>query len=170
MDYYGQGKVDAFLRAKRSTFINTEFQLQLDEGSPQKGRWLYVDTIAVDLHDKAVYLCEVTGAKSLGGLLNKVKKLTANWIDYRAALVRDARVPQGWPVLLWFFVPKVLAEDLFVELVTMDARPPPYRITPLEAVAQWTYDIHNRPDDRCITFFEANTPAYAPTTDASSPL
>jgi hypothetical protein len=172
MDYYAQEAVNTFLRAKRTTFINTEFQLQLDEDSPQKGRWLYVDTVAIDFHEKAVYLCEVTYAKtSFTALLEKVKKLAANWSGYCAALVRDAGVPPDWPVRLWLFVPKARAEDLFVELETMDVAPPPNRITPLEAVAQWTYDIHNRREDRCIPFFhEANAPECAAVTGASTPL
>lgn len=48
MDYF-QGVVTEFLRANRSTFVNTEYLIQLDEvKTPLKARHWYCDALAVN--------------------------------------------------------------------------------------------------------------------------
>jgi len=65
VDYF-QSVVTDYLRANRSTFLNTECLLQLQPwDSPRKGESWICDVVAVNFHKSTVYLCEVTYSKSL---------------------------------------------------------------------------------------------------------
>jgi hypothetical protein len=71
MDYF-QGVVTEFLRANRSTFVNTEYLIQLDEGKlPVKSRHWYCDALAVNFEESTVFLCEVTYSKTMSAPSNR---------------------------------------------------------------------------------------------------
>ena len=142
MDYF-QGVVAEYLRADRSTFVNPEFCLQLDEGvkEPSKGTSWYIDLLAVSFKDKTVYLCEVTYAKVPGALISRLTAWCSNWQRMLETVRRDAGVPADWPVRPWLFVPEVGIKTLVAKLPPLPVIP---RITPLEMTEPWKYNGWNR--------------------------
>jgi hypothetical protein len=150
MDYF-QGVVAEYLRANRSTFINTECMIQLDEGSvPAKGRHWFCDIIAVNLVEKRVYLCEVTFSKTLGALTKRLQTWSANWPAIKAALVRDCGVNQDWAVTPWLFIPRALRPVLDARLAQLkgvgagDPSMPTPKVNHLEEVVPWEYQHWDR--------------------------
>ena len=150
MDYF-QGVVAEFLRANRSTFINTECLLQLQPGdAPAKGEHWYCDVVSVNFQEETVYLCEVTYSKTMHSLLARLAAWSKVWSRLTEAIVRDCHVPPGWRVQPWVFIPSA-HEDLFNKKMTASnisadaliAMPMP-RITHLERVVPWNYPSWNR--------------------------
>lgn len=154
LDYY-QGVVTDFLRANRALFLNTECCIQVNPGeNPDKsGPHWFCDAVAVDFGRAAIFLCEVSYAKSLGSLVKRLSEWDAHWPSVLEALVRDNHLPQGWPVQPWVFVPKHCEPALdsgLARVREMAGRPlamPQPRVTFLEEVAPWKYWSWNRRDD-----------------------
>ena len=148
MDYF-QGVVTDYLRASRSVFVNTECCIQLNAGAnpDTSGPHWYCDAIAVDFRKGAIYLCEISYAKSLSALLKRLDGWNANWTLLRAALVRDCAVPSQWPVQPWVFIPSgcrdVLAKGL-TKFLAAGAQMPEPKVTNLEDVVPWKYQSWNR--------------------------
>lgn len=144
MDYY-QGVVLDYLRTDRAIFVNSECCIQLNEGrSPVKDEHWFCDAVAVDFGAEptpTVFLCETSYAAGLGKLIHRLKAWSEHWDGVRKALQRDCKVPSGWPVRPWLFVPEKAIEKLVerVNLLTgADGHPilrP--RITTLESVQPW---------------------------------
>ena len=150
MDYF-QGVVAEYLRANRSTFINTECLIQLDEGSvPAKGRHWYCDIVAVNLAEKNVYLCEVTFSKTLQALTNRLQAWNANWPAIKTALVRDCGVESDWGIAPWLFIPRGLQSVLDTRLTQLKgigegaASMPTPKVEYLEEVLPWKYQYWDR--------------------------
>lgn len=142
MDYY-QGVVTEFLRANRSTFVNTEYLIQLDEGVELgKGRHWYCDALAVNFDSATIHLCEVTYSKTMASLLARLNGWAANWESVCAAIRRDSRLCGDWTFRPWVFVPEsaqtLLLGKLRAQGLKFASLPPP-RITTLESVAPWNY-------------------------------
>lgn len=151
MDFY-QGVVVDYLRADRTVFLNTECCIQLNEGpNPDtSGPHWYCDAVAVDFRNETVFLCEISYAERLGSLIERLKAWTEHWPGVCAALERDCKVPKGWPVRPWLFVPEGLVSGLVGKLDKMEGadglaafKP---RITPLECVQPWLYRSWNHRD------------------------
>jgi hypothetical protein len=88
MDYF-QGVVTEYLRANRSTFVNTECLIQLKPGdSPAKGEHWYCDAVAVNFQEKAAFLCEVTYSRTLQSLFTRLAGWINNWAGIESALHR----------------------------------------------------------------------------------
>jgi hypothetical protein len=97
-----------------------------------------------------VFLCEISYAERLGSLVERLRAWTVHWPGVCAALVRDCKVPNGWPVRPWLFVPEQLVSGLIAKLDHMTGadgsaafKP---RITPLESVQPWHYRSWNHCD------------------------
>ena len=106
MDYF-QGVVTEFLRASRSTFVNTECLIQLDDGDKQlRGRHWYCDAMAVNFRLSTVYLCEITYSATMQPLLSRLQSWNANWLELTGAVLRDSGVPKEWKVEPWLFIPR----------------------------------------------------------------
>lgn len=145
MDYF-QGVVTEFLRANRSTFVNTEYLIQLDEGAtPLKARHWYCDALAVNFQDSTVYLCEITYSKTMTALLSRLQAWAANWEGVCAAIARDSRLAGAWNFKPWVFVPEDSRPLLLRKLELGQSLSLPQRsmpapvVTTLESVAPWNY-------------------------------
>jgi hypothetical protein len=105
MDYF-QGAVTEYLRANRSTFVNTECLIQLKPGdSPANGEHWYCDAVAVNFQEKAAYLCEVTYSRTLQYLFTRLGSWINNWAGIESALARDCGIGPDWKVRPWIFIP-----------------------------------------------------------------
>lgn len=143
MDYF-QGVVAEYLRANRATFINPEFQLQLDGDPnypPKDGHW-YIDFLAVNLKEQIAYLCEVSYAIHLTALIKRLNAWSDKWPHLVAALQRDTFIGEQWGVRAWLFVPENAIPRLLVKLPQMPVAP---KITPLEMTMPWRFHNFNRP-------------------------
>lgn len=97
MDYF-QGVVTEFLRANRSTFVNTECLIQLEPGdTPEKDRHWFCDVIALNLAEKTIYLCEVSYSGTLAALIKRLRAWAAchrhglDWRRYATATAGSRR-------------------------------------------------------------------------------
>jgi hypothetical protein len=147
MDYF-QGVVAEYLRADRAVFINTECLIQLHEGdAPAKGTHWYCDIVAVNFREKRVYLCEVTYSTTLNALLTRLRAWNSQWPALCDALKRDCKVPEGWEVIPWVFIPRRGRPRLRAKLAELNlpvsAISAP-RVTCLERVVPWKYQSWNR--------------------------
>ncbi len=146
MDYF-QGVVTEFLRANRSTFVNTECLIQLDEGdTPAKRRHWYCDAVAVEFERSIVSLCEVTYSTTMQPLIARLRAWDSHWPLICKAIARDCHVPDSWSIRPWLFVPEKLYEHVLKSKLTAflceapraDRMPYP-EVTYLEHVAPWNY-------------------------------
>lgn len=145
MDYY-QGIVAEYLDADRSVFLNSECYIQLMSGpNPPKGTMWYCDILAINLREKAAYMCEISFSKGLSALVERLAAWDREWTGVRTALQRDCSIPVEWPIKPWVFIPgvrwPVLKRKLKVESI-------PYpRVTYLEEIVPWKYSSDNRIED-----------------------
>jgi hypothetical protein len=145
MDYF-QGVVTEFLRANRSTFVNTEYLIQLDQGKTAlKSRHWYCDALAVNFEHSTVYLCEITYSKTMGALLARLQAWAAHWQEVCAAISRDSQLTGAWKFQPWTFVQEESKALLMrkLELIhansTCSSGMATPHITTLESVAPWNY-------------------------------
>lgn len=151
MDYF-QGVVVEYLRANRSTFVNTECCIQINsaENPDLSGPHWYCDAITTSLQDKRAYLCEITYSKTLAALTNRLIGWNQCWPLLRVALFRDCGIPLDWSARPWIFVPRHLEKTLMQALKKLneksgasDLMPEP-KITWLEDIVPWKYKSWNR--------------------------
>lgn len=144
--------VNEYLRANRSTFINTECCIQLNEGDnpDTSGPHWYCDALAVDLKQRKAFLCEVSYAKSLTALGERLKSWSANWPLLRVALERDCGIAADWAVRPWVFVPLEAEKALEGQLAkikgmgTGEGQMPYPKQTWLQDAVPWKYRSWNR--------------------------
>jgi hypothetical protein len=117
MDYY-ENVVIEYIRADRALFVNTECCIQVNEGDnpDTSGPHWYCDAVAVDFRNAEIFLCEISFAKHLPGLRDRLKGWSENWIDVCSALARDSHLPSDWPVRPWLFVPEELVPKLVAKV------------------------------------------------------
>lgn len=145
MDYF-QGVVTEYLRANRSTFVNTEYLIQLDEGkTPLKSRHWYCDALAVNFEHSTVYLCEITYSKTMSALLGRLQAWAAEWEGVCEAIARDSKLTGEWAFQPWVFVPED-SQPLLLRKLESGSNPglprsgmPSPVISTLESVAPWNY-------------------------------
>jgi hypothetical protein len=142
VDYF-QGVVAEYLRADRAMFVNPEHLVQLfpDQDMPAKGTSWYIDLLAVNLRDQAVYLCEVPYSQTQSALIKRLTELEQHWPAVCEALRRDAHVPESWPIRAWAFVPDSLLPKFIPKLKASNLSP---KITPLEMTLPWKFCTWNR--------------------------
>jgi hypothetical protein len=150
MDFY-QGIVTDYLRADRAMFVNTECCIQLNQGDnpDTSGPHWYCDAVAINLRDKAVFLCEITYSVTLADLANRLGAWNEHWGALCQTLVRDLHVCSDWPVRPWVFIPEERLplferklSRLFREEHGTDGMARP-KVTSLESVAPWKYRSWN---------------------------
>jgi hypothetical protein len=129
MDYF-ETVVRQYLRSDPSVFVNTDFALVLNRTGEARHEHVRIDALAVDFEQRTVFLCEITSARNIGDLAERIMKLRNDWRGYCGALVREAHVPADWPVRLWAFVP-AHAEKVVRSL----AHGLPLSVTALEDIA-----------------------------------
>jgi hypothetical protein len=84
-----QGVVTEYLRADRSCFVNPEFWIRENlESQHDKPHW-FVDVLALNMRDKAVYLCEVTYAKQPRALCRRLRSWREHWSLINQTLKED---------------------------------------------------------------------------------
>ncbi|MTW23250.1 hypothetical protein [Allochromatium palmeri] len=154
MDYF-QGVVADYLRAHRSTFINSEFLLQLDEGKVLgKGRYWYCDIVAVDFSQRGIFLCEVTYSKTVHALIKRLSFWNQHWVALCNGIYRETGIPKDWSVKPWLFIPEErrgILDDKLANIVGIGSEGcqiPRPDITYLEEVMPWKYDNHDREPSR----------------------
>lgn len=142
MDYF-QGVVAEYLRANRATFVNPECLVQIDDNTiiPQKNGHWYIDLLAVNMEERAIYLCEVSYSTTLASLLKKLFAWGANWSAIVEGLHRHSHLPENWPVRPWLFVPETAIKRLVDRMPVTLSTP---KITPLEMTEPWRYCGWNR--------------------------
>jgi hypothetical protein len=149
MDYF-QGVVTEYLRANRSTFVNTECLIQLDDQPvPAKGSHWYCDAVAVNFIEMRVYLCEVSYSTTLTALIKRLSDWSYNWPAIRNAIHRDCGVSKDWHVVPWLFIPKERRTILDAKVARLslrmkDAGMPIPLVKHLEDVVPWKYQTWNR--------------------------
>lgn len=151
MDYY-QCVVVEYLRANRSTFVNTECCIQINpsENPDLSGPHWYCDALTINLQKKQAYLCEITYSKTLAALSSRLKGWNQSWPLLRIALLRDCGIPLEWSARPWIFIPKHLEENLNQALKKIygknevaELMPAP-KISWLEDIVPWKYKSWNR--------------------------
>lgn len=149
LDYY-ESAVIGYLRADRAIFLNAECCVQLNEADnpDTSGPHWYCDAVACDFRAQTIFLCETSYSRGLSQLSNRLIGWHENWDLVRVALMRDCRLPDGWPIRPWMFVPEACIPLLLRRLKqlagavgTLRFEP---RITPLEMVQPWRYRFWNR--------------------------
>ena len=149
MDYY-QGVVADYLAADRAMFVKPECCIQLGSGEvPKAGSHWYCDVLAVCLREpQAVYLCEVSFAKSLEALFKRLAGWNAHWSEVRTALARRNGIDTHWDVRPWVFVPaaqRALLSTRMPEILAAGAGAPTPMPNPLatslEDVGPWLYGL-----------------------------
>jgi hypothetical protein len=133
MDYF-QGVVLEYLRADRACFVNPEFWLRGNETSPHEKPHWYVDVLAVNMREKAVYLCEVTYAKQPRALLQRLNNWHTHWAIINKTLRKGSSTSPDWPVVPWVFAPE---PGLKIITPALKRLFPTARITGLESVLPW---------------------------------
>jgi hypothetical protein len=152
MNYYETVVFD-YLRADRTIFLNTEYCIQINPGDnpDTSGPHWYCDAVAVQFQQTQakIFLVEISYAKTLAGLIKRLKHWNDNWQKVCAALVRDSFVSESWPVRPWLFVPKDLAPALRQRLERIGNGHPQFvpKISHLEDVQPWRYPSWNRKPD-----------------------
>jgi len=148
MNYY-QGVVADFLEADQAVFLNNEYYMKL-EGPLTKGSSWYCDIMAVNLREKAVYLCEVTYSKDLSSLLKRLAAWDNNWERLCDSIRRDSAIPKEWKIQPWVFIPAD-RKQVFAAKQCPQIMPTP-RVTFLETVVPWKYDSDGRTGDNLEDF------------------
>jgi hypothetical protein len=151
VDYF-QGVVADYLGADPAVFVQPEACIRLHpDRALKKGEHWYCDILAVNFREQTVYLCEVTLSRTLTALLKRLREWDERWTGVCAALSHDNRIPDGWNVLPWVFVPSAQKELLshgVSALLGADAdadadRMPRPLVTGLEDVVPWLYSWPN---------------------------
>jgi hypothetical protein len=149
VNYY-ENVVFDYLRADRSVFINTEFCIQLNESDnpDTSGPHWYCDAVACDWARHEIFLCEISYARQLSSLKQRLNGWNENWTGLLSALCRDGSLPSDWLVRPWLFVPEFLVDQLINALDKMKNSEEGLkfypRITTLEMVQPWLYRSWDR--------------------------
>jgi hypothetical protein len=125
-------------------FVQAESCIQLSPGGVRvKDQHWYCDILAVNFRAQSVYLCEVTFSKTLSALMTRLRQWDSHWLEICGALSNDNRIPDGWGVRPWVFVPAAqrgLVSWKMTALLDPDTGPHPMPrplATSLEDVAPW---------------------------------
>ena len=117
MDPYKSVVMD-YLQADKAVFVNAECCVRIEEaGEGEKPEHRCAcDAVAIDLRHGAVYLCETAFEHRIQPLIQKLSRWTKDWDSIKKALQRDCKVPEGWRVHVWLFVPRESIEALDAKL------------------------------------------------------
>jgi hypothetical protein len=155
MNYYESVVID-YLRADRALFVNTEYCIQINASDNQdkSGDHWYCDAVAMNFRSKEILLCEISYAKQLADMTKRVSAWNDNWIGVREAVVRESCLDnvETWTIRPWLFVQEDSIVGLKQQLQKIAEKQ--YlnfdcRITSLETVQPWKYNMHNRNDKDC---------------------
>lgn len=147
MDHYKTVVMD-FLQSDRAVFVNEECCFALADSAHVQH--CACDAVAIDLRHGAVYLCETALEGELPSLLRKLTGWTKHWDQIKDTLHRECKVPAGWRVHVWLFVPRDAIEMLDAKLEhlrqTAGSRFK-VKITALEDVQPWRISSWERREE-----------------------
>jgi hypothetical protein len=145
MDHF-QGVVTEYLRADRSTFVNTECLINLDQDCVfAKSRHWYCDALAVNFRERTVYLCEVTYSQTMQSLIGRLRAWAQHWAELCEAIQRDCAMDGEWTFQPWVFIPEKSHTGLIEKLSIPSASSMPApKVTYLEEVTPWKYSTWDR--------------------------
>jgi hypothetical protein len=141
LNYYESVVID-YLRTDRAVFVNTEFCIQIYEAANPdlSGPHWYCDAVTLDFRRKEIFLCEISYAANLGGLIRRLRSWHERWDEVCRAVRRDSLFLEPWPIRPWLFIPQGLAPLLDKPLAKManglPARFIP-KVTHLELIPPW---------------------------------
>ncbi len=149
MDHF-ESVVFDYLRANRSTFVNSQFCIQLNPGSnpDTSGPHWYCDAVAVNFKTARIDLCEITYASPPTSLFKRLSAWSENWKLLCQALKRDAGVPEDWHVRPRLFIRRDVEARVSAFLASLPTSDMPQpQITYLEDVLPWQYCSWDRRDE-----------------------
>lgn len=141
MDHYKTVVMD-YLQSDKAVFVNADCQFDVLPSTEQERKPgpCQCDAVAIDLRHGAVYLCEIAMDDQLPALLNKLTGWTKHWDSIKAILQRACKVPAGWRVHVWIFVPSAATETLEDELEQLRHKAGArfkVKLTVLEEIQPW---------------------------------
>jgi hypothetical protein len=140
-----------YLRADRTTFVSTQYLINLDPGtSLRKGRHWYRHIIAANFKKEEVRLCEVSYPKTVHRLLKRLVAWAKDWEAIECAIKRDSAIPLNWEVKFCLFIPEALRDTYNRKMATFStwakSMPKP-DVQNLEAVLPWNYDRDRKDEE-----------------------
>ena len=148
-----------YLRADPALFLKCGCYVETrDVENPARfGPHWYFPIVTADFHKKAILICEVSYAQSLGGLYKRIEGWSNHWNQLCEALGSELNIPKTWPIRPWLFVPEDSIPRIIKkieEVRSVNSRtstfPDPI-ITPLEMVQPWKYNSLSRIGEKSKT-------------------
>ena len=137
MDYF-QSIVAEWLVSDGRTLLAEEYYLRTSHVRELKHRdqtYLWPDIIAVRLHDRKVFLCEVTWSRNWSAIKRKLEKYAEHMPEIRDALEHWLGIPHDFGMSIWYFVP----ENHICKIGERKPRGLQLDFTSLEDVQPWKY-------------------------------
>ena len=130
--------VAEYLYFERTRFVSPGFNLDLGGAGPHgKGRNWWIDVLAVDFGDEAVYLCEATFAQQPNYMFHRLNAWAALWPEIRENLFRVTHAPSHWNVIPWIFAPASLELKVKQGIDAIPDRPFDYKWKSFEEIVPW---------------------------------
>jgi hypothetical protein len=143
MSYYEE-IVAEYLCSERTRFVSPSFNLDLGGAGPfGKGRNWWIDILAVDFEDQAVYLCEATFAQQPNYMFRRLKAWAALWSEIRENLFLVTHAPISWNVIPWVFAPANLESKIRQGIEAIPNRPFDYKWRAFEEIVPWKRQQHS---------------------------
>jgi hypothetical protein len=148
MSYY-QDYVLRYLNADTKIFTKQEFAMP--RFAAAKG--YYIDILAIKPSSKECYLCEVSYAKRVYALRQRVIRIAQDMPQIKMWLLEKCGIPLDWTVRPWLFIKEEEAEPL-LKVIPRDPKP---KFTFLEKTVPWNYhdwDMTSEPGKPYMNFPE----------------
>ena len=137
MSYYEE-IVAEYLCFERTRFVSPGFNLDLGGAGPLgKGRNWWIDVLAVDFKDEAIYLCEATFAQQPNYMFRRLRTWAALWLEIRENLFHVTHAPSSWDVIPWIFAPSNLESKIKQGIETIPDRPFDCKWRSFEEIVPW---------------------------------
>lgn len=139
--------VAEYLTGAKGFVVNPAFHIKIASSTPapsSRVHWI-CDIVAVDLRQSAVYLCEVSIAKKLTAMTDRLYAWRQNWSAVRASLIAGIGAGEDWPITPWLFVNQGLVDLAHRKMDWVMSQPAPAPEMPrphvieLETVMPWRY-------------------------------
>jgi hypothetical protein len=123
-----------YLCADPSVFVSEEYLVEWGAG---KGQSIWVDAVAVDLREHAVYLVEITSDPNARAIIKKLNHDYAEMLPtIRRAMLGGLGLPDTWGIRPWLF----LRERAAAKVIASIPRAVVPKITFLHTTAwEWEY-------------------------------
>jgi len=108
LSYYEE-IVAEYLCAKRTRFVSPNYCLDIGDAGPHgKDRSWWIDVLAVDFDERAIFLCEATFAQKPVYMFRRLRRWASIWPEIELCARRLTGAPDHWRVEPWVFMPKDL--------------------------------------------------------------